>query len=80
MKKKIMITLALALATAGSLAVAQPAAAVPGYERVVYYYSNASHTTMVGYRWTATCQPPYGLQPLHGTATPYTEIEVSPCD
>ena len=80
MKKKMMITLALAVATVGSLGLAQRAAAVPGYERVVYYYSNASHTQMVGYRYTATCQPPYGMQPLHGTATAYTEIEVSPCD
>lgn len=68
----LMLAVALLI---GAVAVTAPAQALPAYENVTIYYSDASHTTEVGERgidcWGHLCR--------WGTTSAYYETFSVPC-
>jgi len=66
----VVLLLALALSLAGGL----PGSAATRTGHDYTYYSNASHTTVVGY-----CIVCVGYSSCHGTITPYYTIGNYPC-
>ena len=79
MLRRTLVAAALttALATAGVLVAAQPAAAIPpGDNLIVFaYFSSPSKTTLVGQQWTG-CGQPGGSW---GVTSPYRTLYFTPC-
>jgi hypothetical protein len=78
--KKWTIILAVSLGALGTVGLAKRAEALPTFEKITYYYSDATYTTEVGWRQNLSCQYPWGQGPLHGTATVYRIVETEPCN
>ena len=77
--KRWTIVLAVALSGLGAVSLSQPAEALPTFEKITYYYSDATYTNLVGWRVNLSCQYPWGQGPLNGTATAYKIVETEPC-
>jgi hypothetical protein len=79
MKTRLLIALGIVLGGVSAMGVAQRAEAAPLYSRIATYYFDAAHTQYAGWQQLASCTPPYGVQPVHGTKTAYYEVDVEPC-